>query len=139
MSLPAMHIATGMVAPYLVGLALYFRKKMRLGRLLLLGVSLVMIACGIWALSPDFLRFVPSDDVQIYYAGTHSKPPQFFNIFFFHGFLDTVQTEERGLYLGSFLILAMYISIFFACARQVRLYKNQIRKYLKEINTLKGY
>ncbi len=110
MSLPAMHTAVGMSAPFLAGAAGYLKAK-RVTAKALLVLVFAMIFCGLWAEVPDFPKVLSRE--------WSAHDPRYVNIFFFHGFLDAHQTEDRGLAEGFLAISTMFFLILFACRKSV--------------------
>ncbi|MDD5633946.1 MAG: hypothetical protein PHW46_01560 [Candidatus Omnitrophica bacterium] len=116
MSLPSMHTAIGMSFPFFVTASIYFKIR-KVTSKLLVAATFLMIFCGIWAEVPDLPRFLPQKYQYLEDTITRSK---YADIFFFHGFLDTHQTEDRGLREGAVAIFAMFFLILFASAKTIR-------------------
>ena len=115
MSLPAMHTVVGMSLPFSISAVIYIIRK-RVTRRLLIITGILMIICGIWAEIPDMPRYLPDEYRHLEGDITNSRDA---NIFFFHGFLDTHQTEDSGLREGAVAIFIMFFLILFACSRTV--------------------
>lgn len=132
MSLPSMHTAVGMGLPFLIMLAFFLKTKNIRYRTLLFFIFL-MIFCGLWAEIPDIPQLLPVDYRHWEKDILHSR---YANVFFFHGFLDKYQTEDRGLLEGFIAIFIMFSGIFIAVSRQILKNKNQIERLNAKINVI---
>lgn len=110
MSLPVMHTAVGMSAPFLVGVA-GFLKSGRVTSRALLVLTVSMLICGLWAEVPDMPK------VLLHRWVPHDAP--WVNIFFFHQLLDKYQSEDRGLVEGFVVGATIFFLILLACGRTV--------------------
>ena len=134
MSLPILHTAVGISLPFLVGLALFLKKK-KLGKKALISLALTMAICGLWATVPDIPRYLPSQYKHFEQDITDSK---YGNIFFFHKFLDTHQAEDRGNLEGLALLFAMFFLTLFAAAKSIMANKKEIEDLDKKAHLAKG-
>ncbi|MFC1668259.1 tyrosine-protein phosphatase [Chlamydiota bacterium] len=131
MALPAFHTAIGMSVPFLIGL-IGFLKKRKITRRFLIHVSIWMIICGLWAEIPDFPRFFPRKHRSLEKKITISF---YGNVFFFHGFLDAHQTEDRGLLEGSLIIFSMFFFLLFIGRKSLLDNEKEIELLGKKVTT----
>lgn len=127
MSLPAAHVAVGMGVPFLAGLARFLTTKRLTVRLLFVTVTFMMF-CALWAVIPDIPQMLPK---ELQYWESKIMHSGYADIFFFHGFLDEHNSEDRGLVEGATAIYLMFFLMLFAAAKTVR--DNQ-----KKIDSLRG-
>jgi protein-tyrosine phosphatase len=110
MALPVAHTVIGITVGFLIGLAIFLKRKKFSANTLLL-TSLLMVIFGVWAEVPDIPRFLPRYE-HLERKLHHSS---YVNTFFFHGYLDTWE-EDRGELLGSAILFSVFFFIFFAAS-----------------------
>lgn len=129
MALPVMHTAVGVSVAFLIGLAVFLRKKKLTANALIL-VCLLMIIFGIWSEVPDIPRYFP----QHKYLERQIHHSSYLNIFFFHGLLDTWR-EDRGEIAGSLILFSVFWCLFSAASYSVM--KNE--RELKDLRKTGGH
>lgn len=132
MSLPTMHIASGMSLPFLVWLIIFLKNKVVTAKNLRL-LILAMLFFAFWSEVPDIPRYFSDGYKTLPFLEHHCKNfnVNFLNIFCFHGFLDKYQPEGGGLLEGLIMLIGMFLFILFVT-------QNTILKNAKMIAQLKG-
>jgi len=107
------HVLLGASLPFLVAVAVYARRRFRMGLPGLIVTPLAMAAFGLWADAPDLPRIVGLHGLYL----KLSLDPRM-NVFFWHYAIDQIETDSPWYTAGIALMAAALLA---AALRELRL------------------
>ena len=116
--LPAGHFAVGMSIPFAISMGVYLKNRGRVTFRYLVWTPLSMFLGGIWALGPDWYRYLAILLRKPWAYSPEAHQPGWTDIFFFHGHLDLL--GHTGAVIGPSSILLMFATLIFIYLRKIK-------------------
>ena len=132
--LPAAHFSVGMIPPFLVSAAIYIKRKGKVTFRYLIWTPIAMFLGGVWALGPDWCRYIAILLRKNYRYSSEAHQPGWPDIFFFHGRLDLA--GHTGAVLGTVAILFMFSCLIFVYLKQIWSLMRYAHRLEKKIHKL---